>query len=123
MTTTYPIAAGRSNGRLIALWLLSGLAALAFLAAGGSKLAGAAAMVELFNKVGLGQWFRYVTGVLEVGGAVGVLMPGYAFFAAALLASVMVGAIIAHLTVVGGSPVAPAVLLVLTATIAYLRKP
>ena len=50
-------------------------------------------------------------------------MPRYAFYAAALLAIVMVGAIIAHLTVVGESPVPATVLLVLTAIIAYVRRP
>jgi uncharacterized membrane protein YphA (DoxX/SURF4 family) len=123
MTTTHELTAARSNGRLIALWLLSGLVALVFLGAGGGKLAGAAAMVEVFDKVGLGQWFRYVTGVLEVGGAVGLLIPGYAFYAAALLAVVMVGAIIAEVTVVGHSALPAVVLLGLTAIIAYLRKP
>jgi uncharacterized membrane protein len=80
-------------------------------------------MVDVFDKVGLGQWFRYVTGVLEVGGAVGLLIPGYAFYAAALLAVVMVGAIIAEVTVVGHSALPAVVLLGLTALIAYLRKP
>ncbi len=35
--------------------------AAAFLAAGGAKLAGVPAMVEMFEKVGVGQWFRIVT--------------------------------------------------------------
>jgi putative oxidoreductase len=120
-TTAMPAASGK--GRLITLWTLSGVVALAFIAAGGSKLAGAAAMVELFDKVGLGQWFRYVTGLLEVMGAIGLLISRYAFYAAALLAMVMVGAIIAHVTVLGTSPAAPVVLLVLSGAIAYLRKP
>jgi uncharacterized membrane protein YphA (DoxX/SURF4 family) len=123
MIRTNELAETRSTGRLIALRVLSGLAALAFLAAGISKLAGVEAMVELFNKVGLGQWFRYVTGALEVAGGIGLLIPRYALYAAALLAIVMVGAITAHLTVVGGSPAVPGVLLVLTAVIAYLRRP
>ena len=80
-------------------------------------------MVEVFNKVGLGQWFRYLTGVLEVAGAIGLLISRSAFYAAILLALVMVGAIIAHLTVLGTSPAAPIVLLALSGTIAYLRKP
>jgi uncharacterized membrane protein YphA (DoxX/SURF4 family) len=109
--------------RLITLWILSGLVALAFLGAGGAKLAGAAAMVELFDKVGRGQWFRYFTGLLEVAGGIGVLIPRYAFYAAGLLAVVMVGAIIAHVTVLGTSTAAPIVLLVLSGTIAWLRKP
>src|SRR5271155_3640848 len=111
------------KGLTIALWVLQVLAAAAFLGAGGAKLAGAPQMVEVFEKVGVGQWFRYVTGLLEVSGAIGVLVPGYAFYGAALLAMVMVGAIVSHLTVLGGSPASPAVLLVLTGTIAYLRRP
>src|SRR5713226_2248253 len=122
MTTTYELGAGRSTGRLMALWLLSGLVALAFIGAGSSKLAGAAAMVELFDKVGLGQWFRYVTGLLEVTAGIGLLISRYAFYAAVLLAIVMFGAIIAHVTVLGGSPAPAAVLFVLSGIIAYLRK-
>jgi putative oxidoreductase len=123
MITTNAMPAASSKGRLITLWILSGLAALAFLAAGGAKLAGAAAMVEVFDKVGLGQWFRYFTGLLEVAAGIGLLIPRYAFYAAVLLALIMVGAIIAHVTVLGSSPAAPVVLLVLTGSIAYLRKP
>ena len=123
MTTTNTLPANSGKVRLITLWILSGLLALAFLGAGGAKLAGAAAMVQLFGKVGLGQWFRYFTGMLEVAGAIGLLISRYAFYAAILLALVMVGAIIAHSTLLGTSPVAPIVLLTLSGTIAYLRKP
>ena len=80
-------------------------------------------MVELFDKVGLGQWFRYFTGLLEVAGGIGLLIPRYAFYAAVLLAIVMVGAIITHVAVVGGSPAPAASLLVLSGIIAWLRKP
>jgi uncharacterized membrane protein YphA (DoxX/SURF4 family) len=99
------------------------LAGLAFVAAGGSKLAGVPVMIELFDKVGVGQWFRYFTGVLEVTAGIGLLIPRYAFYAAVLLAIVMVGAIIAHVTVLGSSPAAPVALFVLIGIIAYLRKP
>jgi uncharacterized membrane protein YphA (DoxX/SURF4 family) len=122
MIATNALPATSGKGRLITLWILSSLVALTFLAAGGAKLAGAAVMVEMFNKVGLGQWFRYVTGLLEVTGAIGVLTLRYAFYAAVLLAIVMVGAIVAHVAVLGGSPVPAAVLLVLSGIIAYLRK-
>jgi putative oxidoreductase len=121
LTDTLPAAS--SKGRLISLWILSGLVALVFIAAGGGKLAGTAVMVDLFAKVGVGQWFRYFTGVLEVGGGIGLLFPRYAFYAAILLSIVMVGAIIAHVTVLGGSPAPALVLLVLSGIIAYLRKP
>ena len=123
MNTTHELSTVSSKGGLITLWILSGLVALAFLAAGGAKLAGAAAMVEVFDKVGLGQWFRYFTGLLEVAAGIGLLISRYAFYAAVLLAIVMVGAIIAHVTVLGGSPAPAAVLFVLAGIIAYLRKP
>jgi putative oxidoreductase len=123
MIATNELPAASGKARLIALWILSGFLALAFLAAGGSKLAGVPAMVQVFDKVGFGQWFRYFTGLLEIVGAIGLLISRYAFYAALLLVIVMVGAIIAHLTVLGTSPAAPALLLILAGTTAYLRKP
>ena len=110
------------KGSLITVWTLSGLTALAFLAAGGAKLAGAPAMVAVFEAVGIGQWFRYLTGALEVVGAIGLLLPKYAFYAATLLTIVMVGAVLTHIALLGGSPLPAAVLLILSATIAWLRK-
>ena len=123
MITTHARPATSGKGRLITLWVLSGLVALVFIGAGGAKLAGAAVMVDLFAKVGLGQWLRYVTGLLEVGAGIGLLMPRSAFYSAVLLALVMAGAFTAHVTVLGTSPAAPVVLFVLTGIIAYLRKP
>jgi putative oxidoreductase len=122
MITTSALPVASVRGRLITLWILSGFAALLFIGVGGAKLAGAAAMVELFAKVGPGQWFRYFTGVLEVAAGIGLLISRYAFYAALVLAVVMVGAVIAHVTVLGTSPAAPLVLFVITGIIAYLRK-
>src|SRR5580700_2545572 len=107
MTTSYSASSyssGRrplSKGLNITGWVLQGLAAAAFLAAGGSKLASAPPMVEMFAKIGAGQWFRYLTGALEVIGAVGLLVPRTTFYGAALLAVVMAGAIVTHLAVLG----------------------
>ena len=44
--------------------VLQFLLALAFLAAGGAKLAGVSDMVEVFDSIGIGQWFRLVTGAV-----------------------------------------------------------
>jgi len=123
MITTNALPAASGKARLITLWVLSSLVALAFIGAGGAKLTGVPAMVEVFERVGLGQWFRYFTGLLEVAAGIGLLVPRYAFYAAVLLAIVMIGAFIAHVTVLGGSPAAPVVLFGLTGIIAYLRKP
>jgi hypothetical protein len=79
-------------------------------------------MVGLFGAIGIGQWFRLVTGTLEVVGALLVLVPATAAFGALLLAVVMVGAVATHLFIVGGSPLMAIVLLAITIAIAYLRR-
>jgi putative oxidoreductase len=123
MTVSSEVPAASGKGRFITLWTLSVMTALAFIAAGGAKLASVPAMIEIFAKVGVGQWFRYFTGLLEVAAGIGLLISRYAFYAAVALAMVMIGAIIAQLTVLAGSPGAPAALLVLTGIIGYLRRP
>ena len=104
------------------LWALKTLAALAFLAAGYAKLTGAEMMVATFEAVGVGQWFRYVTGAIEVVGAIALFVPGKAAYGAVALVVTMVGAIFTHLVLIGGSPLPALVLLVITATIAWSQK-
>ena len=112
----------RGPARNIIGWVLCILMALAFTMAGSVKLIGRPGMVQEFNQIGLGQWFRYFTGICEVAGAIGILVPRFSRWAALLLAAVMVGAIIAHLTVLHSPPTLPAVLLVLTLTLFWLRS-
>lgn len=116
------MVAMRRKSTVAVLWLLRGLVALAFLAAGGAKLAAAPAMVAMFAAIGVGQWFRILTGLLEVAGAIGLFIPSVTVYAALLLVTIMVGAIIAHLTVLGGSPVPVIVLLSLSGGIAWLTR-
>ena len=107
---------------LIALWATQlGLAGM-FLLAGGSKLAGVPAMVGLFDAIGVGQWFRYVTGLIEVGSAVALLIPSLAPFGALLLVPTMAGAVLTHLFIVGGSPAIPVVLLIGSVAVAWARR-
>ena len=83
------------------LWTIQiGVAGMFFMA-GGSKLSGSEHMVQLFQAIGLGQWFRYFTGVMEVGGAVLLLIPGLSGLGAALLTGVMAGAVGTHLFLIG----------------------
>jgi putative oxidoreductase len=104
------------------VWTLQVLAAAMFLFAGTSKLAGATMMVQLFGVLGIGQWFRYVTGAIEVVGAVLLLVPSLAGFGALALAVTMGGAIITHLFIVGGNPAPAILLLAATTTIAWTRR-
>lgn len=84
---------------------------LAFLAAGVAKLMGAEMMVATFDSVGWGQWFRYVTGIIEIGGAILLWVPGVQLLGALLLMCTMIGALIAHITVLGMGTAPPAIVL------------
>ena len=121
-TVTPASSSGRGRRATIGLWTLQILAAAAFFAAGGFKLVGAPMMVQIFDHIGAGQWFRIVTGVVEVSGAALLLVPRLAAFGGLLLAATMVVATITHLFVIGGNP-APAIgLFAITATIAWVRR-
>lgn len=98
------------------------LLTLAFVAAGAAKLVGAEMMVATFEMIGWGQWFRYVTGVIEVGAAALLWVPGKQVFGAALLLATMVAAVGFHFLVLGPSALPAAVLGLLTAYILYLHR-
>ena len=120
--TTNAPTVQRRRGTTIALWVVQiGLAAM-FLMAGGSKLMAAPTMVALFDAIGWGQWFRYVTGAIETGAAVALLIPSAAACGAMLLIPTMIGAIIVNVFVVPASPVAPLVLLLLAVAVAWARR-
>jgi len=115
--TTVP----RGRGTTIVLWVAQIALAAMFLAAGGSKLAGAPAMVDLFAAIGFGQWFRYVTGVVEIIAAVALLIPSAASLGAVLLVATMLGAVIANLSL-GQPPTVPLVLGIVAAAVAWTRR-
>ncbi len=105
-----------------ALWALKGLLAVAFLSAGGAKIFGVPMMVESFQQIGLGQWFRYLTGALEIVGAITILMPRLAAFRGVLVSCIMVGAIATHLLLIGGSAVPAIILLALSAIVVISHR-
>ncbi|EMD24066.1 DoxX family protein [Amycolatopsis azurea] len=78
---------------------------------------------QTFAEIGLGQWLRYVTGVLEAAGAIGLLVPRFGGPSALLLAGIMVGASVTELFILAkGGPVLPLVLLIITATLAWFLQ-
>jgi uncharacterized membrane protein YphA (DoxX/SURF4 family) len=113
---------GAPRWKPVALWTVKVILALVFLAAGGAKLYGVTKMVESFHILGLGQWFRYLTGALEVIGAILILIPVWSAFSAILLCCTMVGATLAHLTVLPGSAIPAIVLFVLAAIVAFAER-
>ncbi len=112
------------KAKTIGTWALTVLMAVAFLSAGGSKLAGSEQMVNNFNEMGLPTWFLYVTGAIEVAGALLLLIPRTSPLGAGLLIPTMIGAVLAH--VVSGHPIGQAVpaavLGLLVAAVLYLRR-
>lgn len=111
-----------STGARILDWILRVLLAFAFVSAGGMKLAAAPQFVALFDQIGIGQWFRLLTGTLEVAGGLLVLIPQTAVQGALLLACVMLGALFTHLALIGGNPIPALVLLALAAAVLWLRR-
>ncbi|CAD5254343.1 DoxX family protein [Bosea sp. 62] len=108
--------------RRFGLWAVKALLAAAFAAAGGAKLASIQPMVEVFDTIGVGQWFRYLTGMIELAGAAALLLPALAGFAALLLAGTMVGATLAHLTILPGSSLPAVILLALCLLVASAHR-
>ena len=113
-------SASGSTGKIVnvVLWVLQIAAAGMFLMAGFLKLSGSAQLVELFEAIGIGQWFRYLTGTLEVSGAFLLLIPRTSGLGALMLAGIMICAVVTHVFIVGGSPMMAITLLVVTGIVA-----
>ena len=108
------------------LWVVQVLLAVLFAFAGINKLLGLQQeMLDQFSKFGFGPWFRYLTGALELAGAIGLLILPLSGLAAFGLVGVMVGAVIAHLTVLPPAAVAiaPGVMGLVFGLIAWGRWP
>jgi putative oxidoreductase len=105
----------------IMVWVWQVALALLFLMVGGSKLAGVKQHVQLFQQIGIGQWFRYLTGVLEIAGAVALVIPRTAVFGALLLGGIMAAAALVQLFVVHGSAIAPVMLLAANGLVAWVK--
>lgn len=99
------------------LLAIKALLTLAFLAAGTAKLLGVQMLVDEFALIGFGQWFRYVTGIIEIAGAVLLWVPGLTFVGAGLLTCTMIGACIAHISVLGVATMPPAIVLGILAAV------
>lgn len=98
---------------------IKALLTLAFATAGLAKLAGVEMMVGTFEAIGIGQWFRYVTGGIEVGAAILLWVPGLIGLGAGLLTATMIGAVLAHVLILGPSAVPALVLGLLSAYVAW----
>lgn len=124
MSVNIAVARGAATARTrdILLWCVQALLALVFVNASWAKLTGNPEMVELFAAVDVGQWFRYVTGILELTGAVLILVPKTRRIGAALLATVMLGALTAHVFILHVPPTTPGILLLMSGLVVWGRR-
>ena len=101
-TTTTRVKTGKTrprHRRNTLLWAAQIALAALFMVTAVPKLAGAHSAVAMFTRIGAGQWLRYLVGIAELAGAVGLLIPGLAGLAAIGLAADMAGATIINITV------------------------
>jgi len=111
-----------SRGKIIVVWILRILMAALFLFASFMKLSGKPMMIEEFDTIGLGQWFRYFTGALELAGAIAILVPSVSAFGAIVLLAVDVGAFVTQIAILHGDWIHTIVIgAILTAAI-YLQR-
>jgi putative oxidoreductase len=116
MGAPWPIRLGWVRIAELALGML-------FVVAGLVKLSGMAFMVELFASLGLGQWLRYVTAVVELTGGVLLIVGHMEYLAALALAVIMVGATAASIIVFDRSPIPPGLTFVALVVLAWKHHP
>ena len=79
-----------SRAKTISSWVLVILLAAAYLLAAIGKLTGSA--TQMFDGWGYAPWFATLIGVLELSGAIGLLIPKLTRFAILGLSVIMIGA-------------------------------
>jgi putative oxidoreductase len=116
MDARWPIRLGWVRIAELALGML-------FVIAGLVKLSGIALMVDLFARLGFGQWLRYATALVEIAGGVLLIAGHMEYLAALALAVIMVGATAASVIVFNRSPIPPALTLIALVVLAWKRHP
>jgi uncharacterized membrane protein YphA (DoxX/SURF4 family) len=106
----------------VALWGLQVVVAGVFVMAAIPKLTADPQAVAGFSELGLGTAGMYVIGVLEIAGAIGLLIPPLVGLAGLALTALMVGAVISTLLTSAELVAIPAAVLVLTGIIAWGRR-
>jgi len=109
-----------SRSTRIALLVVSGLLTALYLFTGYGKVSGAQAAVDGFTRYGHSDGFRMFIGSAEISGAIGLWIPRLAFWAAAGLIIIMIGAVYTHVTF-AEAPYAPLVAGLLLGFVAWSR--
>ena len=87
------------------------------------KLIGHSSAAESFDKIGFGDWFMYLTGGLELAGAIALVIPILSGLSALAFMGLMIGAFITQVTVFDGQyAITPVILFVIFGGIAWVRR-
>ena len=113
-------ASADSKAKVIGLWALKILLAVAFIGFGAMKLVGVPMLVQEFETIGLGQWFRLLTGLIEIGAAVLLLVPSTARFGALAMLCVSIGALLTQAAILHGDIIHTIVLIAATGFLAWM---
>ena len=107
--------------------LLRALPAIAvgvlFIFIGYGKFASRGAWVQIFEQIGLGQWFRIFTGVVQVTGGVLMIARRTRTAGAVLLGCTMLGAAIVDIVVIGSPVVIVPLLLLIVIAAVWVTSP
>lgn len=125
-TTTATTATGTTLGRrshLAVRTLQIVLAVFMGIASAAPKLVGHSSAAESFDKIGFGDWFMYLTGGLELAGAIALVIPILSGLSALAFMGLMIGAFITQVTVFDGQyAITPVILFVVFGGIAWVRR-
>jgi putative oxidoreductase len=84
-------------------WVVRAAVAFIFISTGLEKfsIGPGEEWIRIFSKIGIGDWFRYLTGAMEIAGGLLLLIPLATMAGVVLLMVCMLGAIVCHLFVLG----------------------
>jgi putative oxidoreductase len=106
----------------IVLWVLRVLMAALFLFAAFAKLTSLQMEVDAFAMLPVGQWFRYLVGLLELAGGICVLIPTISGLGAIVLLVVDVGAFFAQILFLHQDWIHPIVIGAILVALIYLQR-
>ena len=101
-------------------WVMRISAGALFLAVGLAKFQSRSIWVQMFTNIGLGDWFRYLTGVIQCTAGLLLLVPRTMKAGAVLAGCTMAGAVAVHLFVLDtgvGGAIIPGIILAFLAAV------
>jgi uncharacterized membrane protein len=103
------------------MWFPRVALAAAFLVIGRSKFLEHSVYVRIFERIGLGVWFRYFTGTLQIAGSILVLIPRTFLVGIAMIGCTLLGAVLVWFFILGsaGSAIIPGAILAIVIAIGW----